>query len=84
MPWSPVPDPARPRGPLLAGAAVSLLVVVVLSAMVALDTPGLDLFDSSLGLSPEEWTFGHPWARSVIEPDWSWYDRPPGTDPTVR
>jgi YegS/Rv2252/BmrU family lipid kinase len=83
MPWSPVPDPARPRGPLLAGAVVSLLVVVVLSAMVALDTPGLDLFDSSLGLSPEEWTFGHPWAQNVLlGVEWA-FDTGPMTVATI-
>jgi YegS/Rv2252/BmrU family lipid kinase len=61
-----VPTKARTRSLLLFGAILCLLVVVGLSVMVKRDLQPLDTFDTSLGRSPEEWTFSHPWTVNVL------------------
>ncbi|MGZ4495522.1 MAG: YegS/Rv2252/BmrU family lipid kinase [Nocardioides sp.] len=51
---------ARTRRRLLAGAILSLLVLVGLAVVVRTDVPVLDHLDNRLGSDPQRWSFDHP------------------------
>ena len=51
---------------MLAGALLSLLVVVGLTVLYKADLHGLDGLDNELGSGPQGWTFRHPAADSSV------------------
>jgi len=58
--------PSRTRARLLAGTAVSLLVLVALAVVVLMHVPGLDRVDNEIGEGPQRWSFDHPSVLSLL------------------
>jgi YegS/Rv2252/BmrU family lipid kinase len=56
----------RSRSRLLAGAALTVLLVAAITVLVKTDLKGLDGFDNRLGTGPQGWTFRHQGARQFL------------------
>ena len=56
----------KTRYRLLAGALLSLLVVVTITVLYRAQLSGLDRWDNGLGSGPQGWTYQHEWAQQFF------------------